>query len=275
MSEDAKRVRSIIARDKKRIEHALKKYLRRAKGPKGLCRAMKYSILGGGKRLRPILVLESARALGGDTEKALPFACAIECIHSFSLIHDDLPAMDDDDVRRGKPTCHRMFGEGMAILAGDGLLNLAFGILSRLRQKKTLEIMSVIADAVGTGSMIGGQALDLMHGGGRSIRRSMQYRIDTMKTAELMAASCAAGSLAAGAKAPDVKRLSGFGKDLGRAFQVSDDIIDSVGGGGRHAGMRADLASRAAKAKRHIAYLGKRGTVLAYIADMVAQRAER
>ena len=194
-----------LKRDKQIIEKALRKYLGQLKGPTALIRAMRYAVLSGGKRLRPILTMESSRALGGDIRRAVPFACAIELAHNFSLVHDDLPAMDNDDTRRGKPTCHKKFGEGLAILAGDGLLNLAFGIIAKEKTRQTLSAVSLLSEAIGAGSMIGGQALEAACDDSSARGLRLKGKIDTMKTAAIMIASCKIGALLAGGKKRDTK----------------------------------------------------------------------
>lgn len=222
---------------------------------------MKYVVFSGGKRLRPILTIESAGIFKGSAKKAMPFACAIELIHNFSLVHDDLPCMDNDDTRRGKPTCHKKFGESTAVLTGDALFNLAFGVLARVKHKKTTEIIARISDAVGAENMVGGQVLDLIGPASR--------KIDAMKTAALMGVSCEAGALAAGAKAADAGRMRRFGLDLGLAFQIADDIED----GQSASSMKGQVAILVAKAKKNIACFGKRAEALSHIADSVLGKA--
>jgi geranylgeranyl diphosphate synthase type II len=258
-----------LKRDKEIVEHALKKYLGKLKGPAGLKRAMHYACFSGGKRLRPILAIESSRALKGNIKKALPLACAIEFVHNFSLIHDDLPAMDNDDTRRGKPACHRKFDEGLAILAGDALLNLAFGVLSNLRQKNTMEIISLFSEAIGTENMIGGQALDLDYEKGLKKNKLPGNKINRMKTAALMALPCKAGALAAGAAPKYVKKMHEFGINLGLAFQVADNIKDSRKSRPASGRMKKEVKSFIAKAKKYIASFGKSADTLRYIADEV------
>ena len=259
-----------MERDRALINKALRGYLREIKGPRILKRAMEYSVLTGGKRLRPLLLVESARALKGEIKKALPFACAIEFIHNFSLIHDDLPAMDNDNLRRGKPTCHKKFDEGIAILAGDAFLNLAFGILSGRKLERAREATGLISGAIGTCGMIGGQALDLKRG-----RRPASRKIDNMKTASLMAVSCEVGALAAGARSKDVKMMSEFGKNLGLAFQIADDIEDSEADRRLLSKMRKEAMSFISKGKKCIESLDEKAGTLRYIADSVSEKAGR
>ena len=196
--------------------------------PPSIHAAMRYSVFAGGKRIRPILCLETARIFSEDVTPALHPACAIECIHTYSLIHDDLPALDNDDLRRGKPTCHKKFGEATAILAGDALLTLAFEIIGAtpVPAERRVSILSEIASAAGTvNGMVGGQVADL-EAGGKPVSSEMLEYIHRSKTAALIRASIAAGALCAGASPDDVTRLRRFGESIGWAFQVTDDILD-------------------------------------------------
>ncbi|MDA8345853.1 MAG: polyprenyl synthetase family protein [Thermaerobacter sp.] len=186
--------------------------------------------LEGGKRLRPGLLLLSAEACGGRWEQFLPAAAAVECIHAYSLVHDDLPAMDDDDLRRGRPTVHKAFGEATAILVGDGLLTLAFTLLARsmpeVAAERALRAIAEIAAGAGVGpGMVGGQALDL--DGAKDAEGSV--RVARAKTGALLGAAAAAGAELAGAKAPAVEALRTYGRSLGVAFQIRDDLLDVVG----------------------------------------------
>lgn len=196
--------------------------------PSSIHEAMRYSVFAGGKRIRPILCLETARIFADDVTPALHPACAIEFIHTYSLIHDDLPALDNDDLRRGKPTCHKKFGEATAILAGDALLTLAFETISVAPVEPTRGIAMVteVATAAGTvKGMVGGQVADL-EAEGKRIAPAMLEFIHRSKTAALIRASVAAGALCAGAGVEDVARLRSFGESIGWAFQVTDDILD-------------------------------------------------
>ena len=195
--------------------------------------AMQYSLFAGGKRLRPVLTLASAEMMGASARLALPYACAIEMIHTYSLIHDDLPAMDDDDLRRGKPTNHRVYGEGMAVLAGDGLLNLAYEImlqdvLIQKEPKAFLLAMNEIAAAAGINGMIGGQTADLMNEGKQVTAETLGY-IHRHKTGALLAASLTAGAYIAGADEASARKLNRAGHALGLAFQIQDDLLDLIG----------------------------------------------
>jgi geranylgeranyl diphosphate synthase type II len=196
--------------------------------PPSIHRAMRYSVQAGGKRVRPILCLESARIFSADVNPVLPVACALEFIHTYSLIHDDLPALDNDDLRRGKPTCHKKFGEAAAILAGDALLTLAFETLADapLEPVRRVAIISQVAASAGTvNGMVGGQVADL-EAEGRPIQPSELEYIHRSKTAALIRASVVSGAIAGGADDGDVMRLKVFGETIGWAFQVVDDILD-------------------------------------------------
>jgi geranylgeranyl diphosphate synthase type II len=196
--------------------------------PHSIHQAMRYSVFAGGKRLRPILCLESARIFSADVIPALHPACAIEFIHTYSLIHDDLPALDNDDLRRGKPTCHKKFGEAIAILAGDALLTLAFKTIGSapIDAARRAAILSEVAGAAGTvDGMVGGQVADLEAEGKRVTPQMLEY-IHRSKTAALIRASVTSGALSVGAAEEDVSRLRRFGDTIGWAFQVTDDILD-------------------------------------------------
>jgi len=196
--------------------------------PSSIHTAMRYSVFAGGKRIRPILCLEAARIFQADAAAALYPGCAIEFIHTYSLIHDDLPALYNDDLRRGKPTCHKKFGEATAILAGDALLTLAFETIAAapVSSERRVAMVTEIASAAGTvNGMVGGQVADL-EAEGKPIRPEMLEYIHRSKTAALIRASITAGALCIGAPAEDVERLRCFGETIGWAFQVTDDILD-------------------------------------------------
>jgi geranylgeranyl diphosphate synthase, type II len=191
---------------------------------------MRYCVFAGGKRLRPVLVSIAGESLGAAEADLLPPACAVEMIHTYSLVHDDLPAMDDDDLRRGKPTCHRAFGEATAILAGDALLTRAFEVLatSTLSADRIASCVAVLARAAGTEGMVGGQVADLEAEGATPDERRIE-RIHRSKTAALFGASAELGACAAGAGASDRRRCREFGEALGLAFQILDDLLDETG----------------------------------------------
>ena len=218
-----------LARQTILIDRALHRFLpRAATRPATLHEAMRYSLFAGGKRLRPVLTLAAAEACGGSFAPALPAAGAVECIHTYSLVHDDLPCMDDDDLRRGRPTNHKVFGEGVAVLAGDALLTLAFEILAQANPTPRYPISALItelAHAAGSKWLIGGQVADL-EGEGRKIRGEELKYIHRCKTAALLTTSIRLGAMSANATPKQLLALTDFGQALGLAFQVIDDILD-------------------------------------------------
>ncbi len=208
------------------IEDALDRYLPRPEGPAHrLAEAMRYSVFAGGKRLRPALVLLSCELCGGDRLSAVPPACAVEMIHTYSLIHDDLPAMDDDDFRRGRPSCHRAFDEATAILAGDALLTLAFDVLAQRPCERSGRLVAELARGAGMAGMLAGQAADMAFQGKAPTAEAVDF-IHRHKTAALLASSVRLGAIAAEAPAESVERLGRFGEKLGLAFQIADDALD-------------------------------------------------
>ncbi len=218
-----------LAARQKEVDRALDRYLpNESVAPATIHKAMRYSLFARGKRLRPILCLAAAEACGGKFATALPHACAVECIHTYSLIHDDLPSMDNDDLRRGRPTCHKVFGDGIAILAGDALLTIAFEIASHAKPVRRHDLRAVfreIAVAAGSRKLIAGQVADL-EGEGRRISRTELRYIHVNKTAALLTASVRLGAMAANANAKQLAAITSFGGALGLAFQVIDDILD-------------------------------------------------
>ena len=213
----------------KLIDQALERALPRASvKPPTIHKAMRYSLFAGGKRIRPVLTLAVAEACGGSESAALPAACAVECIHTYSLIHDDLPCMDDDDLRRGRPTSHKVFGEGVAVLAGDALLTIAFEILAAAKptpRYSTAALIHELAHASGSQWLIGGQVADL-EGEGRAHTAAGLAYIHRCKTAALLTAAIRLGAMSANATPARLKNLTDFGQALGLAFQVIDDILD-------------------------------------------------
>lgn len=205
--------------------------------PERLAEAMAYSLLGGGKRLRPVLALAAFEACGGsadDEAVVRDFAVALECVHTYSLVHDDLPAMDDDDLRRGRPTCHRVFGEATAILAGDGLLTEAFGIVVDGPQQQRARLVGLLAGAAGAAGMVGGQELDLKMTGRRNQDEPLPplesiEEVHRRKTGALLACAVEGGAIAARASEDRIAALRAYGEALGLAFQIADDILDVVG----------------------------------------------
>ncbi|MFG1282297.1 polyprenyl synthetase family protein [Xanthobacter autotrophicus] len=271
--------------------------------PERLMAAMRHGALGGGKRLRPFLVIESAALFGIPAEQAVTAATAIECIHCYSLVHDDLPAMDDDDLRRGRPTVHRAYDEATAILAGDGLLTLAFDLLAgedaHPDAAVRIALVRALARAAGIGGMVGGQMLDLTAEGRFSggaplaLAEDAIRDLQAMKTGALLAVSVEAGALLGGATADERAALLAYGRALGAAFQIADDILDVEGTAeevGKKVGKdaaagKATLVSRlglpaartlldrlVADASAALAPFGARGAVLAEAALFVANR---
>lgn len=199
--------------------------------PQSLHKAMRYSMFAGGKRIRPVLVLASAEAVGGSPDAALNTACAFECIHTYSLIHDDLPAIDNDDLRRGRPTCHKMFGEAIAILAGDGLLTAAFEIIAKteITDKTALANATLeLAKAAGSMGMIGGQVVDI-ESEGKDIAFPVLEYIHIHKTGELILGAVRCGAMLGGASKEELESLTHYGRAIGLAFQIADDILDVEG----------------------------------------------
>lgn len=217
--------------DKALIEDALARAFKGREPHGDIYDAMNYSLLAGGKRLRPILVLETCRMCGGDPMTALPFACAIEMVHTYSLIHDDLPCMDNDDLRRGKPSSHRAFGEAAAVLAGDGLLTAAFEIAlegrGALPPERVLDALDCLAHAAGAAGMVGGQALD-MAGEGRCLELSEVEELQALKTGALIAAAAEVGCILAGGEPWQREAVRRYARKLGRAFQIRDDMLDVI-----------------------------------------------
>jgi len=213
----------------KQIDRALDRYLPRTKvKPPTLHKAMRYSLFAGGKRLRPILCLAAAEACRGKISNALPLACALECIHTYSLVHDDLPSMDNDDYRRGRPTCHKVFGDGIAVLAGDALLTIAFEIVSMAKPARRYDMPTLlreIAVAAGSQRLIAGQVADL-EAEGRDVKRDQLRFIHENKTAAILKSSVRLGAMSANVDAKKLRAITQFGRGLGLAFQVIDDILD-------------------------------------------------
>jgi len=219
---------------KRIIDEALDKILYKPDMMPGqIHQAMRYSVFAGGKRLRPILCLAACEAVGGKMEEAIPVGCALELIHTYSLIHDDLPAMDDDDLRRGKPTNHIVFGEALAILAGDALLTYAFEIIADLgvkrdESKKYLQVGLEIAKAAGTQGMLGGQVVDILSEN-QNISPETLYYIHHHKTGALIKGSLKAGAIIGGGNQEQIESLLCYGENLGLAFQITDDLLDIYG----------------------------------------------
>lgn len=213
------------------IDKALDGYMPNDAYPPIIYEAMRYSLFAGGKRLRPIMLMAAADAVGGKGSDYLPAACALEMIHTYSLIHDDLPAMDNDDYRRGKLTNHKVYGDGLAVLAGDGLLTAAFATMlsqSQVAPQILIQVTSEIAHAAGAAGMVGGQAVDLLSEGQIIEAKTLEY-IHQAKTGALFKASLRAGAMLAGGSQEQLLALTDYAEQFGLAFQITDDILDVVG----------------------------------------------
>lgn len=223
-----------LAAKQKLINHTLEQILRDTSNTSRVLEAMKYSLMAGGKRIRPILCLAAAEAVGGTHDRVLMPACALEMLHTYSLVHDDLPAMDNDDLRRGKPTCHIAFDEATAILAGDALLTMAFQLLSSIESTKPehgsqgLRVIHIIATAAGHLGMIEGQMRDI-EAEGRQLSLDELEKMHALKTGALIEASVHVGGILGNGGAEQIEKLKIYGKNLGLAFQVTDDILNIVG----------------------------------------------
>jgi geranylgeranyl diphosphate synthase type II len=289
-------LRSYLAGYQKEVDRALDRVLPKASvKPATIHKAMRYSLFAGGKRLRPILCLASCEACGGLAKDALSLACALECIHTYSLIHDDLPSMDNDDFRRGRPTCHKVFGEGIAVLAGDALLTIAFEIAAQAKGWPRYQLRTIFRElsvAAGSTKLIAGQVADL-EGEGRSIHRAQLRYIHENKTAALLTTSVRLGGMSANATPKQLKALTDFGYALGLAFQVIDDILDVTQTSeklGKSAGKdaaahkatypavlgleksRAEAARLTRRAHEALYSLGKKGQTLRAIAGYLLER---
>jgi len=232
-----------LLRQQKRVDEALDRLLPpEEKYPSSLHKAMRYSVFSGGKRLRPVLAIAAYEAVGGEGDHVLPYACALELIHTYSLIHDDLPAMDNDDYRRGRPTSHRMFGEGLAILAGDALLTEAFSLMTRpefttgLGDEVVLRVVHELSRAAGIQGMVGGQVVDL-ESEGKTVEFATVEWIHTHKTGALIVSAVRIGARLGGAGEETLAALTRYAEGVGLAFQITDDILN-VEGEERHLGKR-------------------------------------
>lgn len=242
--------------------------------PQSLHEAMHYSVLMGGKRFRPLLAVSVSEALSGDQEKVLYPACALEFIHCYSLVQDDLPALDNDDMRRGNPTCHKKFGEATALLASDGLLTLAFEILAEIKPAETaVRLVREISTASGTCGMIGGQAADI-EAVTRTPDIAMLDFINIHKTGKLIKASAVAGAISAGASEAEIQRVQCYGEYLGLAFQCVDDLLDDDGYLRHMSARELEQNTRLliSKAKEEARSLGKSSDKLIFLADFLEKR---
>jgi geranylgeranyl diphosphate synthase, type II len=271
----------------KLIDKALDKYLPSAgQYPEMIHQAMRYTVFSGGKRLRPVLVLLAAEVCGGKDKDILPLACAIEMMHNYSLIHDDLPAMDNDDYRRGKLTCHKKFNEAIAILAGDALLTRAFEIMAK--NKVSGEIIAEVAQAIGTEGMIGGQVAELVEKEKLAAKNDHQKAeaikyVHLYKTAALIKVCLKAGAMAARTGKKEIKAMENYGENIGLAFQITDDILDikqdnGVFGSFTYTGIYGINESRKMAisildvAKDQVKIFGPKAQILIELADFIAER---
>ncbi|MBI3317059.1 MAG: polyprenyl synthetase family protein [Candidatus Omnitrophica bacterium] len=239
--------------------------------------AMRYAVFPAGKRFRPVLVFAACHAAGGKVEDALEGACALELIHCYSLVHDDLPALDNDEMRRGRPTCHKQFGEAVALLAGDGLLTLAFQILAKIKPaSKAVQVLEELSTSAGTYGMIGGQVADLTIQKGELTLPMLDY-INIHKTGKLIKAAARIGALLAGASRDVERRMMRFGEGIGLAFQSIDDLLDGDGYlklmKGRE--VRIKVRDLMANAIREIRPLGKRAENLQFLTEFLLKRIPR
>ena len=262
-----------------------------------VCEAMRYSVCVGGKRIRPVLMLEAYRLCGGGDDGALPFACALEMIHTYSLIHDDLPCMDDDDLRRGQPSCHKKFGEATALLAGDALLTHAFTVcaeseLAKRCPARALRAVGLLSKLAGAAGMIGGQEIDLAFEGKRISLETLRT-MDAKKTGALIRAACEIGAVLAGGSEEEIAALQKYAEHLGQAFQIVDDILDVEGDTatlGKPVGSDAEnekstyvsllglerskaaAAAHTEQAKEALAVFGENAAFLSALAEQLKQR---
>ena len=240
-----------------------------------VAKAMRYSVFSGGKRIRPLLTIEAALVCGGTVAAALPAACAVELVHTYSLIHDDLPAMDDDDYRRGRKSCHKAFGEANAILAGDALVTLAFQVMSDKMPPGTgCKGISVLSRAAGIRGMVGGQAADMKFKNKR-MDAEMLGKVHVLKTGKLFEASTELGAVAAGSAAEKMRHMADYGAALGMAFQIVDDILDDDGYAKACGKVKAKRWANllTARAKNSIKVFGQKGERLMDMADFILERA--
>jgi geranylgeranyl diphosphate synthase type II len=272
------------------LDRCLKESKRRSQT---LHKAMRYGLFSGGKRLRPILTLAAGEMFGGEHRALLPFACALEMIHTYSIIHDDLPALDDDDFRRGAPASHKVFGEGIALLAGDALLTEAFHLMTKpevarvLKPSLILELIHEISRAAGVGGMVGGQAVDL-EAEGREVDRAAVEHIHALKTGALILTPVRIGAIIAGAAPKELRRMGRYAGFLGLAFQIADDIMDmadSDGGDGNGkikatypavvgiAAAKSRLAELLQQSLKEVDVFGNKADPLRGIARIIVERA--
>jgi geranylgeranyl diphosphate synthase, type II len=290
-------VEQFLRENKQLVDKQLPLYVEHLNAPEIIKQAMMYSLEAGGKRIRPLLLLATLKAFGKEVELGLPVACAIEMIHTYSLIHDDLPSMDNDDLRRGKPTNHKVFGEAMAILAGDGLLTYSFQVIAEMNHQDVtsemkIKLISELAKAAGPEGMVAGQVAD-MQGEGKQLSLDELEYIHQNKTGRMLQYSIIAGAILAGASEQQIGQLSKFAYHLGLAFQIRDDILDIEGSEEKIGkpvgsdienkkvtypslltldGAKEKLAYHIEEAKRYLQEAQVADEVLHYICDLIATR---
>ncbi|RAK22326.1 geranylgeranyl diphosphate synthase type II [Anoxybacillus vitaminiphilus] len=290
-------VEQFLRENKQLVDRQLPLYVEHLDAPEIIKQAMIYSLKAGGKRIRPLLLLATLKAFGKEVELGLPVACAIEMIHTYSLIHDDLPSMDNDDLRRGKPTNHKVFGEAMAILAGDGLLTYSFQVIAEMDHQDVtpeikIKLISELAKAAGPEGMVAGQVAD-MQGEGKQLSLDELEYIHQNKTGRMLQYSIIAGAILAGASEQQIRQLSQFAYHLGLAFQIRDDILDIEGTEEKIGkpvgsdienkkvtypslltldGAKEKLAYHIEEAKRYLRETQIADDVLHYICDLIATR---
>ena len=263
-------IEKYIADKKKIIDKALDRYLPASNAkPRVIHRAMRYSLFPGGKRIRPVLTIAGFEACGGNGNSIIPVACGIELIHSYTLIHDDLPCMDNDDFRRGKKTCHKKFGEDIALLAGDGLLTLAFQVIA---ESGNIDVIKEISKSIGTCGVIGGQVVDTLvqDSGPKVQKRHIEY-INLNKTAVLFEVAVKSGGIVNRASGQEINALGNFGRDIGITFQLLDDLKDKDGYVKLYGVERTKEKAKilAKKAKNHLKIFGKKANRLLELADTI------
>ncbi|MEK7868499.1 MAG: polyprenyl synthetase family protein [Candidatus Omnitrophota bacterium] len=267
-------INEYITQKKKIIDKALNRYLpSNAAKPQIIHRAMRYSVFPGGKRIRPIFAIAGFEACGGKGNSIIPVACGIELAHSYTLVHDDMPCMDDDNFRRGKKTCHKKYGEDIALLAGDGLLTLAFQVIA---ESGSIKAIKEISKAIGTRGTIGGQAADILAQGSRlkAQRKHIEY-INLNKTATLFEVAVKSGGIIKGASKLEINALGNFGRHIGLTFQLLDDIKDKDGYVKLYGEYLTKEKARALanKAKSYLKIFGKKANRLAKLADLILNSA--
>ena len=263
-------IKKYILDKKKIIDRALDRYLPSCSlKPQIIHRAMRYSVFPGGKRIRPIFAIAGFEACGGKGNSIIPVACGIELAHSYTLVHDDMPCMDDDNFRRGKKTCHKKYGEDIALLAGDGLLTLAFQVIA---ESGSIKAIKEISKAVGTRGTIGGQVVDILkkRAVGRGQRAEIEY-INLKKTAVLFEVAVKSGGIIKGASKLEINALGNFGRDIGLAFQLFDDLKDKDGYVKLYGEYLTKEKARALanKAKSYLKIFGKKADKLAQLGDLM------